>query len=988
MMKQQRFIQKTLFTLLLMLSGFATVWAQNLTISGVVKDSKGEPLPTVTILEKGTQNGVVTDMNGKYTLKVNPKATLVFSFIGFTPKEVAVGAQSIVNVTLEEDAKTLGEVVVVGYGTQKKKDLTGSIVSISERNFQKGNIVSTDQLIAGKIAGVSITPNGGAPGSGSSIKIRGGSSLSADDPLIVVDGVPLETEKIGGIANPLSLINPNDIESVTVLKDASAAAIYGSRASNGVIMVVTKKGKKGEKLKISFSTVLSLGQPTNFIPVMTGDEFRAFLRDTISEAAIGRSNKAQRELLGEASTDWQKLVYRNAFSHDENLSFTGTLGKNLPYRVSLGYLNQNGILLTSNMDRKSATVNLNPRFFDDHLKVDFSYKGSSNNSRFADEGAIGGAVSFDPTQQPYSSKDAYQGYYEWLGNNGLPLPLAGKNPVGLLNSKKDLATVTRHIANAIVDYKLHFLPDLRVNMNVAVDQAYTNGTVDKDSTAASEYLNSGTKNTYTQSRTAKTFEAYLNYVKEIKGLRADVMAGYGYQDFYFEGQNNFFNLKGIRQGDTILQAVKPINQNTLVSFFGRANLGFKNRYLFTYTVRRDGSSKLAPGHKWINYSAAALAWRMSEDGIGTGLFSDLKLRFGYGATGQQDGIGNYEGNRNFTPGGNTVQYPFGDKYYATLRPNGFNELLTWQKTITTNFGIDFTTKNERISGAIDYYLRETTGLFSDVKIPAGANFTNTLKSNVGTLTNNGIEVTLNTTPVKKGNLTWEANFVFAYNVNEITKLSISDDPNFKGIETGGIGGGVNNTIQLHQVGASKSAFYVYQQVYDAAGKPLEGVYVDRNQDGKVTLDDRYLFQKPDPNYVLGFTSNLTCGDFNFGFVLRGNIGNYMYSQRNAGGTFGSNSLGYLYNPARNVLATNFINSQVFSDYYLQNASFVKMDNLSFGYNLSALLKTKFNVQATATVQNVFTITKYDGVDPEISGGLDNNIYLRPRTYSLGFNVNF
>ncbi len=973
---------KCLYLLVFFLLSQLSLSAQKTVTGKVTTSSDTEGVPSVSIVLKGTTQGTITDLDGKYSISVpDENAVLQFSFVGFVTQEVIVGNRSSIDITMAEGA-TLNEVVVIGYGSQKKKDLTGSIATVSERNFQRGNIVSPEQLIAGKIAGVAITPGSGAPGSGSRIRIRGGSSLSADDPLIVVDGVPLSNAGIGGISNGLSLINPNDIESITVLKDASAAAIYGSRASNGVIMVTTKKGKKGDAFHINFSSVLSLATPVKFVPVLTGDEFRTLVNKV--------GNSTQKGLLGKENTDWQKLIYRNAFSNDENLSFSGTVAKTLPYRLNVGYLNQNGILLNSNMDRKSVSLNVNPRLLDDHLKVDFSYKGSFAKSKFADEGAIGSAVSFDPTQAPYSSKDAFQGYTEWL-EGGIPNTLAGKNPLGLLNSRQDVSNVNRHIANAIIDYKFHFFPDLRANFNIAIDQANTDGYTKKDSTAASGFrLNSagGTDNTYTQSRTAKTFESYLNYTKEVNGFRADVMAGYGYQDFYFEGVNNFYNLIGTRQGDTIPPFVTPKSQSTLVSFFGRANFGLKDRYLLTLTVRRDGSSKLAPGYKWITYPAAAFAWRMMEDGIGKGLFSDLKLRLGYGITGQQDGIGDYEGSKGYTLGGNTVQYPFGTTYVSTLRPNGFNEQITWQKTATYNLGLDFATKNERISGAIDYYYRETSNLFNDVNVPALANFTNVIKSNVGTLENRGIELTLNTTLIKKGKLNWDANFILAYNLNKITKLTLTDDPTYIGIETGGISGGVNNQIQLHQVGSPKSSFFVYKQVYAENGKPVEGVYVDRNADGKITFDDKYLYQKPDANYTLGFTSNLTYDNFSFGFVLRGSIGNYMYSNRNSSGTYGSNSLAYLYNPARNVLETGFTNAQYFSDYYIQNASFLKMDNLTLGYNLTSLLKTKFNVQLNAVVQNVLTVTEYDGVDPEIANGIDNNIYLRPRTYSLGVNVNF
>ncbi len=969
-------------TLFLFIFSAISVIAQT-TVTGTVSAAADkQPILGAAVIVKGTTTGTTTDENGKYSLTVADKnAVLVFQFIGFVTQEINLAGRTTVDVVLSDDSKALGEVVVIGYGTQKKKDLTGSIVSVTERDFQKGNIATPEQLIAGKMAGVNITPSTGAPGGGATIRIRGGASLTDDNPLIIVDGVPLENRGVSGIANPLSLINPNDIESVTVLKDASAAAIYGSRASNGVLMITTKKGKKGEKFQANFSSVLSLSTPTKFVPVLTGDELRALVN------RVG--NATQRSLLGSENTDWQSLIYRNAFSHDENLSFSGTVA-NLPYRLNLGYLNQEGILKTSAMDRKSLSLNINPRLFDDHLKVDLSYKGSFSKSDFADEGAIGAAVGFDPTQKPYTDRAAYQGYFEWLTPAGIPDPLAGKNPLGLLLSQSNVGKVNRHIANAVVDYKFHFLPDLRINMNVAVDRSNTNGTVRRDSTAASVFVVKGVNNTYAEDRTNTTFESYLNYVKELKGLKFDIMSGYGYQDFKNEQTLSFLNQNGVAQGDTNIARLRPMTQTTLVSFFGRANVGYKDRYLLTATLRRDGSSRLAPGYKWITYPAFAFAWRMTEDGIGKNWFANLKMRLGYGITGQQEGISEYNGLKTFSVGGSTVLYPFGNNYIQTIRPEAFNERLTWQKTISTNFGIDFTTKNERISGSIDYYTRVTEGLFAEEIVPAGVNFSNRIRSNVGTLSSSGVELTLNTTPIAGKKLNWDLNFVLAYYQNKITKLTSqpSTDGTITGIPTGGISGGVGNNIQLHSVGYAKQSFFVFQQVYDANGKPIEGVYVDRNKDGKITSDDKYLYQRPDPNYTLGITSNLTYDNFSFGFVLRGSIGNYMYNNRNAGGTFASNSLNYLYNPGRNVLETDFRNSQYFSDYYVENASFLRMDNLSLGYNLSPLFKNKYTVMLSAVAQNVFTITKYDGIDPEISGGIDNNIYLRPRTYSLGLNVRF
>jgi TonB-dependent starch-binding outer membrane protein SusC len=992
-------------------------YSQNKLISGKVIDSRtGTAVSGVTISPKGGTAGTQTGQDGSYQISVDPAiTTLIFSSVGFATQEVSIIGKTSINVSLAAVVSSLNEVVVIGYGTRLKKDLTGSVTAITAKDFNKGAITTPEQLIAGKVAGVQIVSNGGAPGAGSTIRIRGGASLNAsNDPLIVIDGVPVDNGGISGTANALSLINPNDIESFNVLKDASATAIYGARASNGVIIITTKKGRSG-KPRFNFNTQYSVSTLPKKADVLSPDEFRAYVNS--------HGTPAQIALMGTASTDWQDEIYDAAGMTDNNLSVSGSF-KNLPYRVSLGYMNQNGILRTGNLKRTSATINLNPKFFKDHLKIDLNLKGSLSSSRFADEGSIGNAVRFDPTQPVYSSGKRFGGFYEWLdpsSTTGLK-DLAPINPVGLLEQRKDKSDVMRSIGNIQFDYKLHFFPDLRVNLNLGYDVSEGEGDIIIPDSAASSYrrspdgLHGGVNNRYRQTKSNQLLETYLNYTKEIKSIysRVDAIAGYSYQDFLTTNYNGKLDPNGVltsangerwtpysdytTDGTLISNPTFRFDeqQNRLISFFGRLNYSFKGKYLLTGTIRRDGSSRFAEDNRWGWFPSGAFAWRIKEEDFlkTSGIVSDLKLRLGYGVTGQQDGIANYDYIPRYSLSNQQAQYQFGSTFYDMYRPAGYNPNLKWEETETYNVGLDYGFLDNRISGTIDVYLKKTTDLLSIIDQSAGTNFSNKILANIGNMENRGVEFTINTQPVRNRELTWDLGLNVTYNENEITKLTFVNDPNFPGNLVGGIAGGVGSTIQIHTVSYPKSSFYVYQQIYGKDGKPIENLFEDRNRDGLINVDDLYRYQSPDPDVFIGAYSNVSWKKWTAGFTLRASFGNYLYNNRFSNTGVQRNiidPLGYLANGTRNVLETDFTGNgdrYFLSDYYIENASFLRLDYFNIGYNAGDILRKNTNLRIGANVQNLFTITKYKGVDPEVFGGIDNNFYPRPRNFVLSLNLDF
>lgn len=998
-----RIIRKNLNVLILMLSLLLgnIAMAQQTVLTGKVTDSSsGEALPGVSIVVKGTTNGTITNMDGIYNLSAKKGDVLQFSFVGYKTQEVAVQDQKKLNIALVEDNAELQEVVVIGYGTVKKSDATGAVATVSSKDFNKGGVSSPQDLIMGKSAGTVITTSGGDPGAGATIRIRGGSSMSAsNDPLIIIDGFPVSNSGISGLANPLSTINPNDIETFTVLKDASATAIYGSRASNGVILITTKKGNAG-KTKVEYNGTMSVNTIPAYMDVLSGDEFRRLSYELASKSAVGLSMSSLKRL-GTANTNWQEEIYQTALAHDHNVSISGGV-KGTPYRVSIGYTNQDGILRTTNMERSTLSLAADPTFFEKHLKVSINLKGSYTKQNFGDQGAVGSAVFYDPTQPIRNGNTKFGGYYTWINlsdvlpdgsmnPDGTPNPIGVSNPVALIEQTDNRSTVKRSIGNVQFDYKFHFLPELRANLNLGYDYFSTEGHNNAPNEAAFTYRSGiGRKNNYEQTGKTQLLDFYLNYAKELPSIksRIEATAGYSWQYFYKDGWSFVRNGDGT-QVSVDKETSKFINENYLVSFFGRVNYTFREHYLLTFTLRDDGSSRFSKDNRWGLFPAAAFAWKINEENFmkNVSVVSDLKLRLGWGITGQQD-IGNdypymavYRGS---TP---TAQYQFGNTFVNTLRPNPYDANIKWEETTTNNIGLDFGFLKNRITGTIDVYKRVTNDLLNFIPIAAGSNFSNFLTTNVGSLENKGFEASVSAQIISKKDISWNFGVNVAYNENEITKLTKTDDPNYAGVDVGTIGGGVGNTIQNHKVGFPASSFYVFQQVYDANGKPIEGLYVDRTgSGGTVTSNNlnKYHYKKPAPDYTLGINSRFAYKQFDFSFSGRANIGNYVYNNVASGALYSTvyNQSGFFNNLPRQIYNTNFTNTQYFSDFYIENASFFKMDNMSLGYNFQKAFKARISF----TVQNVFTITEYKGLDPEVNGGIDNNFYPRPRVFVLGVNL--
>lgn len=982
---------KRMFMLLLLIFTHGYLFAQQATITGVVKtapDNLG--MPGVSVRLKGTATATSTDGNGNFTLKIPSNGILVFTAVGYKVQEVPVSKSTSLTITLIEDASTLNDVVVVGYGTTRKQDLTGSVAVVGVKDFQKGSITTPEQMLSGKVSGVAITSNSGQPGAGSTIRIRGGSSLNAsNDPLFVIDGVPLENGGVSGASNPLSFINPNDIESFTVLKDASAAAIYGARASNGVIIITTKKGLSNE-LKVSFNSVNSISKIVKQLEVLSADEIRSIVNS--------KGTAAQKAQLGSFNTNWQDLIYQDGFSTDNNLSISGGI-KKLPYRISVGYQNQTGLLRTDQLEKTSAALVLNPRFFDNHLKVDLNLKGSMQKTRFANTAAIGGAVSFDPTQATYTNRSAYNGYWEWLdptSPTGL-VNLVGRNPVGLLEQREDRAKPMRSIGNLQLDYQFPFLPELHANFNAAYDVATGKGTVYVDPNAAESILSNGVSNQYKTNRQNTVVDFYLNYVKDFKSIksRVDATAGYSYNDYlttqYFYPVFDAVGNK-VANSDPAFPFNKP--QYRLISYFGRFNYNYDERFLLTATVRRDGSSRFGPAYKYGTFPSVALAWTAKNEAFlkDVKAISNLKVRASYGITGQQDGIDNYGYLSTYGLSSLNAQYQFGDTFYQMYRPSAYISNIKWEETATANVGLDFGLFDNRISGSLDVYQKKTSDLLNRIPQPAGTNFAATAIVNVGDMKNEGVEMTLNFNPVKEKDFNWDFSVNATYNKNTITNLTVvPNDPNYAGFPSGSIAGGVGGQfVFINAVGGPKNIFNLFEQVYDQAGNPIEGVYVDQNGDGAITASDLKKGKQADPKLFLGFSNNLSYKKWNLSFTLRANLGGYVYNNNysQSGNLAQITGTSVILNASPNYLTTNFKTQQLLSDYYVQNASFLRMDNINLGYAFGKLFKSKANLQLTASVQNVFVITKYKGLDPEVASGIDNNIYPRPRVYSIGLNLNY
>ncbi len=950
-------------------------------IKGTVTEAKtGDPLPGVAVMITGTEKGTTTDFDGRYTLNNIPVGSVVtFKLLGYQAKSVKITSQSkVVNLVLKEVAEALDKVVVVGYGTAKKSDLTGSVNVVTTKKFNKGAINSAQELITGKIAGVTVTPPSGAPGEGGSINIRGLSSLSlTNEPLYVVDGIPLDNNGVGGSRNILDFINPNDIKSIVILKDASSTAIYGSRAANGVVMITTKKGSK-KKFAFNYDSKTASYVVHRYVDVMTAQEFTKVVNEVGTPAAIAR--------LGNSMTDWQKEIYKNAMGYEHNFSGSGqAIG--MPMRFSLSYSNQDGILKRDNFERTTASLNLRPSFLDDHLKLELNARGMYIENQFGNRGAIGSALVFDPTQPVYDNNSQFGGYFTWTdpANNNYQYNLAPTNPMALINLTNDFAFVKRFIGNAKIDYKLHFFPDLTATLNLGLDKSKGNGhSIVSPDIPTSDQSWQGINNKYNNERDNKLLDTYLTYDRKFGKSHFKLMSGYSYQSFY--NNNYFYDDYGFQHGQPDFEKIDK-SREVLLSYFGRLNYSFNDKYLVTATLRADASSKLNPKDRWGYFPSVALAWNLHKENFlkDSDLINMLKLRVGYGEVGNVNGLAPYKYLTRYVGSTSTAGYQFGTQFYQTYRPEPVNKNLRWEIGKTLNFGLDFGLLKNRINGSINVYKKETKDLIIWALVDPFTNFGNRVETNVGNMVNKGIELELNTIAVDNNKLRWDINFNIAYNDNKVTYMPFDQ-------EVGGIEGGVGNNVQIHTEGQSPYSFLVYQQVYDNDGKPIEGVYVDRNGDGVINNDDRYYFNDPMADIQMGLASSLRYGNFDMSISLRSDIGNYMYDNVASSKSIPSdiNTMPFLTNLHSDYFNSGFqthSETNLLSDYYVKDASFVKIDNINFGYRIPKFYKnTKFRLYAS--VQNVATFTKYKGLDPEISGGIDNNFYPRPRIYTVGFNFGF
>lgn len=954
------------------------------TVSGTVLDDSGYPAIGVTALIKGTSTGTSTDIDGHYKLVVPSDATIVFSCMGFVTKEIPVNGRSVIDVQLKADTEVLADAVVIGYGTTSKKDLTGSVATMKAKDFNAGLISTPEQLINGKVSGVQIMSSSGSPTAGSTIRIRGGASLNAsNDPLIVLDGVPLE---IGGIAgndgNFMSLINPSDIESMTVLKDASSTAIYGSRASNGVIIITTKKGAS-EKIRVNLTSTQSVQWKSKLADMLSYDDF-------VNVAQSLGTDYSQ--YLGAEHTDWNAQIFQPAFGTDNNLSVSGQAAKWLPFRTSVGYYNQDGILKTDNAQRVSGNINLTPSFFHDYLKFNISVKGAYNRNRFANGSAIWNAATFNPTVPVYSGNDTLGGYYEIIGSEGKPDNVAVKNPLGLLMQTESTSDVYRIVGNIDADYKMHFLPELKLHLTGGYDYASGKGRSFTPETAASSYDTKGFLNEYGPAiKHNRLFTAYLNYNKEIEAIKSHVDATVGYDYQYWKAT--------YPAGDNYNAAGESLNQkwnatdnrHVLLSYYARLNWSFDSRYLLTATVRRDGTSRFSKNTRWGTFPSVALAWRISKEPFlrNVEAVNDLKLRASYGVTGQQDGIGNYNYLPTYWAGTSNGQYIGSDgQYVNTFLPSAYVSDLKWETTKSFNVGLDWAFLDNRISGSVDWYSRRTEDLIATVPAPAGTNFSKMITTNVGNVASSGVETSFNFVPVKTRNWTWNIGLNATWQKVEVTNLTLVDNGEVTKTLTGPMVD--NKYVQVMTEGQTPYSFFVYKQLYGEDGRPIEGAYADLNGDGVININDRYCYHSPAPDWILGFNTSVSWKKLSVSATFRANIGNYVYNAM-AVNTGATETMKYsapqLNNLSASYLKTGFATRQFWSDYYVENSSFLKMDNLTVSYDFGRLAN-KVGLQLSMMMQNVFTLTKYTGVDPEISNGFDSSFYPRPRIVSISLGLNF
>jgi iron complex outermembrane receptor protein len=971
-------IYKKLLVLLLLLP--ASLLAQS-SFNGVVVDAKSnQPIPGVNVVVKGAQQSVTTDFDGKFKLsKIKQGDAVVFSFVGYKGQTITYSNQANLTVKLQEAENQLQEVVVqVGYGSVKKKDATGSVAVITAKDFNKGAITNTENLLNGRVAGVVVT-QGGRPGDGAAIRIRGGASLGAsNDPLVVIDGLPVN--------NGLSSINPNDIESFSILKDASATAIYGSRGSNGVVLIKTKKGTKQDGIKVSFNSLTTLNTVAKKVDVYSADEFRNIIT-TYVPSRVG--------LLGTGSTDWQDEIYRNGITFSNDLSLRGNFLKVIPTRLSVGKTNIDGVLETSSFKRNTIALSMTPSFLDNHLKFEVNANYATEKNRYADEGAIGSAISFNPTYVNYDATSTFGGYKETFGTNTTPpntyTIYGAANPVALLQQKNNQGKSTRVYGNIQTEYKLHFFEDIKAVANLGYDRIESKGTNVTSANSKTALYNAAklgyNQNTWGNS-TNTLLDGYLNYNKKFGNVKVDLTAGYSYQNFDSESYYSTNTLLPAAEQKPDVETSPGVN---LQAYYSRLNLDLSDKYLLTVNFRRDGSSRFSELNRWGNFPGAAFAWKVSSEEFlkNSKTVSELKLRLGWGVTGQQDiGGAAYEYFQRYKLSAVTsgATYQFGNQYYQLGRPEGYNANLKWEETTTVNAGVDFGLFNDKVTGSLDVYSKTSNDLIAYVPEGSLQNFRTAGYQNIGSLTTKGAEFNINYKAIETANSSLNFNYNIAYNDIKIKDLGGLDF--FQGSV------GLDLYTQIHQERLAPNTFWLYEQVYDAAGKPLEGVYVDRNGDGQITSLDKHAFKKPNADITMGFMTNYNYKKWDFSMAWRTSLGNYIYDNVNASRSFLSqsisdNNVNAINNTTVDFDNTLFTQKRAESDYYVKDASWLKLDNVTIGY----LIEAPFNVQSSSLrlysgVQNVLTISKYKGMDPEVFGGIDSTIYPRARMFLFGLNYNF
>ncbi len=990
-----------------------------MTVKGVVLDNTGMAIIGANVLVKGTGNGTSTNIDGNFTIKANKGDIIAVSYIGYQPQEQP--ASELMKFVLHENEELLDEVVVIGYGTVKKTDLTGSITAIKAEDINRGAVTSPDQMLQGKVPGLLVTPAAGDPTGSATIRIRGAASLKAkNDPLIVIDGVPVTAEGGAGMANPLASVNPNDIDTYTVLKDASATAIYGSRASNGVIIITTKKGT-GNNVQVSYNSSYSLKQNSSTLDVMTGDQYRDYMRSTY--AGTSRLETVE-SLMGTANTNWQDLIYRTAFTTDQNLSVYGNVKGKFPYRVSMGYTYDEATLKVGDNQRANLSISMTPKFFDDHLSVNINAKGIYNKANYPNSGAVGSAISFTPTQEPYFrnadgsiNKDLFNGYWNW-NVGGQVSTNYGINPLSQLYDYTNRNDSWRSLGNVQLDYKIHGLEDLRLNLNLGYDVARTDGykyaALGSVTSARNNMSGRDLYEEYANINSNTLLELYANYNKQFGIHHLDVMAGYSWQHNYVKYDNiSFYNAN---RDEVYLDSPSDRREYYLLSFFGRVNYSIDSKYLFTFSLRDDASSRFSKENRWGLFPSAAFAWNIVEEDFikdHQTPFSNLKIRLGWGRTGQQDiGMDNcyaYQPRYVISTSPNMMIPGFPglgdgvDGYAYTISPMAYNKNIKWETTETYNVGVDFGFLNGRISGSVDAYLRHTYDLLNDITTPLGSNFSNTVITNVGDMENKGVEVNLNFVPIETKDLHWDINLNGTWQDTKITKLSNVPTEDYLGVRVGSNLSGTSGYSSLYRVGYAPYTYHLFQQVYDSNGNPIENALVDRNGDGQIAQDDRYVTGKSImPYFYFGISTQIVYKNWDFGFNAHGSLGGYALNKvakDNSSGYKDDYTKGYIDNLMPICQKTGWTESltefQHFSDMFLEDASFFRMDDINVGYTFDKIKNWKGKIRIGASVQNVFVITKYSGLDPELTvngsgelDGVDQNLIPRPRLYTLRLNINF